>query len=254
MQSFKQFLTEGKSGFAPWHEQDVRKIHQLIYYAEGAHRTKWNITNSSYSINKNGTVSFKNEGISGAQLIGIGKIPDGVGFQFKYSKVNAPMCKIYNNEITNLWGFPDKVKGNFEIISKSLKSLDHLISNVEDKLTIQCENLNDWGDSKINCDNLAINDLGSLGFKEMYKHIEVKIIIEIIPKYIEDLASTGKGVLGLCRMKLNPVTGALPIHVKRGFDNFLNVNKVLDIVNKNDDIMDCQEELIQAGLTNYAKL
>lgn len=244
MQSFKQFLTEGtSSGFAPWHEKDPAKIKQILY--QEANNYKWKLSNSPYRINKSGSVSFKLPSIANWKITGIGPIPDGRGFTYKWSKIECYSGNITDDKITNLWGFPEKVSNDFVIKSKSLKILDHLNTVIEGNLTLDCNDLDSWGDCFIVSGSLNFLDLGTLGLREVAKHVKTdKVRLGMIVSRRAD--KSNRGLLGLTLLKSksgNKVDIA-------GTDR-----KILEIVNDNiDDIMECREALVQAGFKEYAKL
>lgn len=254
MQSFKQFLNEESGKFAPWHIRDHDKLvdflaNQLFTFRKDKEQE---LNNEGYWIDKDGSVNYRvgdTLHILNKDLI---EIPGGHGLPFKYSHVNVGPSSLYltSDQITNLWGMPNTVNSTLEMECKNLKTLAHLNCKISDTFIVDCESLETF-----DCDTstrfLRIMDIGAnTGWKNFYRFFKVEKALAIYSKAI--LHQTNKGLLGLCNLDGNP-----KIWLYDTYNSELgqSLEKSLDIINNsNRDIMDCREELVQAGFKEYAKL
>lgn len=252
MPSFREFLVEAKgAGFAPWHIRDPEEIKRALEVTQGV--SAWGPCLAlGYEIMKNGAMNLKTDQTT-MPVRGLGNIPDGYGFLFKYQTIEMWHYKLNDDKITNLWGFADRVKGHVEINSHSLKSLDHLITKISQDFEFKLPHLEDWGNCFVQCDILRINDMGkSLGFKDISKHFTAKDRIVLDKNGLDKM--TNKGLLGFCKTKSG--TG-IPNRVwhKDSVAGSNELSKILNTYNSNkDDLLDCQEALIANGYKEYAKL
>lgn len=236
MQSFREYLTEAKtSGFAPWHPKTG-----LIATMGG----KYSL---SYTVTKKGTLSVNRNNRDEWPFQGLGNVPGGYGFLIKYGNVRG-FPTLINDQVTNLWGFPETINGHTKIICNNLKTLDHLKTKVSEHIWLDCEDLVEWGDSFVEC--YIIHFIyAPISLKDIKKHLKVQNCINFDDNFFQ--RRKNKGVLGLCGFE-NRVLLSLnndwtaPRQTPEG--------KALHIVMDNGDILDCQEELISKGLKDYAKL
>ena len=246
MQNFKQYLTEANIDFAPWQHPDSEEYKKVEDHQICA------LVMDKIRRNKNGTVSTSSENYK-AKLVRIGN--DYV-LPVKYSSAKDFSISILSNGpgITSLWGFPDKVKDTLTIKSSMLETMDHLNTTAFD-VFIQTPKLKEMGNSAINCYKLMLNDIGQVPLKEFVKHVKVDSFIDCHSRVlykkpilsIFKIAGTWKEIR----------CGGRWISQGVEYDNPKELSQVMAIVNKhlkNRDMLECQEELIDAGLKEYARL
>jgi len=143
------------------------------------------------------------------------------------------------------------------IDSKNLTTLDYLYTKVDWKLTIDCPNLKTFGDAKSKCLDLILYDIGDVPLAEVPHHFEVTSTI-----FLTASSAYRKPVLSVLKVKgpWNNVASRLGVNNWRndpGNAKSKEVEKVCLILSKHAksrNILECQEELIDAGFKDYAEL
>jgi len=246
MQSFKQYLLTEKVGpgtFAPWHISDPEKVqHFMSNYA------KW----SGWKVNKDGTVSVTKVDYTPLGVFGdIGGEGHGeTALMVKYR--NAKKFEIIMGDDANfksLWGVPD-VCNYLGVSSHTLETLEHCTPTIKGSLYLYTPNLKrfDCGNVTI-ADELKIGSIGQAPLSDLHKYFQVPTI-----RFF---------TMSLDAMFRKPVLSLLKCNAKITWGTFMNpevktqeVMKVIQILNKHNrqSILDCQEELIDAGYKDYAEL
>jgi hypothetical protein len=150
--------------------------------------------------------------------------------------------------LTSLQGSPKKVSGNFKVFHNQLKSLKYGPEYVEEEYDCSdnyIESLKDSGImncTRFNCVTNAIKSLEGIG----KYYLKECLIIDMAGNPVE------RNILGLVNVKhLTKISYASPYSTESHTGAF---NIARKHINGDRDILEFQEELIQAGLKEYAKL
>lgn len=248
MRNFKAYLAEAVAkNIAPWQDPsnpafvDVK----IPNYFRG-----------SVKQNKNGTYSTT---APKGHFISCLKLDDGqYVIPIKFS-IMSFFETISGDEtgLTTLQGCPDRVRSEMVIDSNNLTTLDYLYTKVDWKLSIQCTNLKTFGDAKVKSLDLVLYDIGNVPISEVQHHFEVVHTI-----YLGfNTAFFRKPILSIFKVKGPWVS----IQMRAGIDlwksdpdgskskEFAKVCQILSKHARTRDIIACQEDLIDAGLKDYAE-
>jgi len=248
MQNFKQYLAEatGKN-IAPWQDPS----NPAFINADPS-----KFFDGSVTRNKNGTYSTS---AANGNHIKLAKLEDNqIVLPIKFSIMSYfETISGKDNGLTTLQGCPDRVRKEMWIDSKNLTTLDYLYTKVDWKLTIDCPNLKTFGDAKSKCLDLILYDIGDVPLAEVPHHFEVTSTI-----FLTASSAYRKTVLSVLKVKgpWNNVASRLGVSNWRNDpDNAKSkeVEKVCLILSKHAksrNILECQEELIDAGYKDYAEL
>ena len=224
MQNFKQYLQEAKEGyFAPWHDKDTSEF-------------------KVFTRNKDGTYNSVNRVITSSEFRNKKRFP------IKMRNVKEIFVM---GDIEELWGFPDKAAFVDFDMCPNLKHINHIKTQIG-VLSINLPNLESIEPNSITCDKLNVYDIGKIQLKDITKLITINSILAVSIGVI----FRNRNVLSLCNLpKTIHLYGFPPIGENLTVNHWEEALKVIEIINRNrGDILQCQEDLIDAGLKEYAKL
>lgn len=269
MQSFKQYLTEAKIDFAPWHGTDPivvknelakRYLKQFGWTDEtldeprGQIKIEDELKNQfkSWSFNKNGTVTLRGTDIRIYKRFLLAT-PEGTKIPFQIQSANE--VKFISDNLVSVWGAPLKCKV-LNIYSEKLESLEHLNTTCE-RLVLKTPALKEFN-CNVKANGLFIEALGMKTLTGIQKNVELSHYIGFYlhPKNIDNI-KIESNILGLFQIKggLNKVSCS---YGPTAPENKTPLMKALEIVDKHfhsdKDIMDCREELVQEGLKEFARM
>jgi hypothetical protein len=186
----------------------------------------------------------------GNKIASLKGCPEKIGKNFDCSRNNLTSFKygptevggdliIYNNAITSLKGCPEKIGGIFDCSYNKLTSLEGCPKEIN---------------GSFNCSQNMITSLqfGPSKVRGKYKCVKNKLTnLHDIFKLI--VSCTSLSFVG------NPIKSHILglLKIENLEEVFLDNEEVEEIINKYlplGDIFDCQEELIEAGFEEYAKL
>jgi hypothetical protein len=241
MQNFKPYLVEAID-FAPWQHPNSEEYQHLVpndicSNASDVHRNK-NGTYSS-SCNRYGAKYIER---NGEHVLPV-----------KYSTVkDFEVIGTDTNNISSVWGFPDKVKNNLILYSNFLSSLDHLNTQAH-TTTILLPNLKEMGNCVLKSNEISLLDIGEVSFKDFAKCVTVSSRIKI-----SFLALLNKPALSLLKIKgeWNLITPRFMVNEKTMTQAQQDeVKKVIQILNDNrHNIIEAQKKLYDNDLDEYAEL
>jgi len=246
MQSFKEYLAEATAGpgtFAPWHISDPEKVQYFM-----SNYAKW----SGWKVNKDGTVSVTKVDYTPLGVYGdIGGYGHGeTALMVKYR--NAKKFEIIMGDDANfksLWGVPD-ICLYLGISAHNLETLEHCTPTIKGSLYLYTPKLKrfDCGNVTI-ADELKIGSIGQAPLSDLHKYFHMRII-RFFSGSLSELFR--KPVLSLlkCNAQITWGTNMFPD------PKIQEVMKVIQILNQHNSnsILQCQEELIDAGYKDYAEL
>ena len=243
MQNFKQFLKEAKIDFAPWQHPDSEEFKNFDpdYICSRQRDVKQN-KNGSFSSNATSFIAWFTDH-NGESVLPV-----------KYATVkDFDTVATPNTGVTSLWGFPDKVKNQLSIDSSLLQTMDHLHTDAY-QVFIRTPKLKEMGNSSIKCSIVKISTIGDMPLKDFVKHINVDYSVYFNIAYLYK-----RPLLSLLRM---PGDWSYLSHYKvtnhnldkQQIEEIESAIKIISKHLKSKDILQCQEDLIDAGLKEYAKL
>jgi len=246
--SFKQYLNEaGAIDFAPWHIRDPDKLRRFLEGSNGY--------GSKCKANKDGTVNATSSDYAPTGVYGdIG----GVGEGKKVIMVKFRRAKrfqvISTQRLESIWGVPDFCE-YLAINCYHLDNLEHITPEVSGEIFINTANLKELKTGPVKCDELTIGNFGNYSILKDWQEFQFKCNKVILYEAeVIKLLEHG-GLLNLCRIsKANGgktqffTTGSLA-------QTFPKLWQALQIVNKsNGDMLQCQDDLLEAGLKEFAKI
>jgi hypothetical protein len=230
--------------FAPWHIKDKESLELLF--------NKQNLSNfSSCKFNKSGTVSIKSNEhfkITENMMLHDRNI-NGLVLPVQFQNL---LCSEFDivADIISLWGMPSKVTGRINISSGMLKTAEHLNCNINGGIEFNTPELTKF-DCNVRTDGLFINRIGFTNFSGWDKFFDVHNYILIGINCVQNFDSK---ILSLLKMKNLKIINLSTL----AKDEHIELDKSCKIVNKHlksgRDILECQEELIENGYKEFAKL
>jgi hypothetical protein len=156
------------------------------------------------------------------------------------------------NNLTSLKGFPSKVGGSIVISEcEKLSTLTDLPNEFKFSFILTyCKNIKSFdGMPKIIHDNVILARNGFTSLHNIHKHFErIDGVLDITSDIIEDSLL---GILLIAGVHEFDVTGTKRKEYKSAA---AIINKYLKLGGGRSNVIDCQRELIEAGLEDYAKL
>lgn len=244
MQSFKSYLAEKAApNFAPWHITDPEKVQ---YYMK-------NYANmSGWKVNKDGTVSVTKYDYAPTGVVGdIGGPGHGeTALMVKYRTAKKfAMIEADRSNFKSLWGIPD-VCDQLKLSIPSLETLEHCTPIIKEYLYLYTPNLKSFDCGKVSIgQELKIGSIGKAPLSDLHKYFNVPTIrfYNSALKLLER-----KPVLSLLKCNAKLTWGSI-MPVDPELHEIIEVLKILNKYNSSS-IVECQEELIDNNLKDYAEL
>ena len=243
MPSFKEFLVcEANSIFAPWHEKDPVKIQQIVSKSELLSNRV------TFSVLKNASVKF--DAYNSMPLYWTRAEAEASGLPadrlpFAIANFNFEIFSIKGEELTSIWGAP--AKGDCLTLDlPKITSLEHL-NGQYNSLRLNCKNLNAL-DCNIQIKKLVIFQIGDLDLSSIAKSIKSDgLTINVLPEARH--AFFRKPLLSLLTIKnFSSISQVIKKHSVESFE----LNKAFAIISRNKNLYECQEELMDNDLHDYA--
>lgn len=244
MQNFKSYLAEKAApNFAPWHITDPEKVQ---YYMN-------NYANmSGWKVNKDGTVSVTKWDYAPTGVYGdIGGYGHGeTALMVKYRTAKKFDLNVAGgSNFQSLWGVPD-VCDHLNISIPSLETLEHCTPVIKDVLYLYTPNLKKFDCGKVSiAQELRIGSIGKAPLSDLHKHFDTPLI-RFYNLSLSELHK--KPLLSLLKSNAKLTWGTSMVPDKKTQE----VMKVIQILNKynSSSIIECQRELIELDLDEYAEL
>lgn len=178
---------------------------------------------------------------------------------FRIRKLTGDLTFTHNESLTNLRGFPVEVTGSVRLnVLRNLGSLQHFPAKVGE--TVWIENCNALDDIK----GLPPIINGDFLLKNLGKYYD----LDHLPNQINgSFGITGENLKKLFLLKIFKVTGITNIKItdlnlinfsvktNEKTSKLLKLNELFNkYYKKGRDMLNCQDELIEAGLEEYAEI
>lgn len=244
MQNFKSYLAEKAApNFAPWHIKEPSEVQRFMdNYANM----------SGWKVNKDETVSVTKDFYAPTGVFGdIGGHGHGqMAIMVKYKTAKKfEIVMPDNSNFKSLWGVPDTCS-YLGVSSHSLETLEHCTPTIKDTLYFFTPNLKSFDCGKISiAQELKIGSMGKAPLSDLHKYFNVPTI-QFYSRALNDMYR--KPMLGLLKCNAKILWGS---HITKT-PQIQEVLKVIQILNKynSSSIVECQEELIDNDLKDYAEL
>jgi hypothetical protein len=235
MQNFKQYLKESKLEFAPW----------CLYGSELQNYLDNNYHGDIPSINKNGTVTFKGSRVFiENKNLQVGRIP----FQIQ----GAKSILVRADDITSVWGMPMKCS-HMSITSSKLKTLDHLNSTVKEEIRLETPSLEKF-DCNVKAYNIRIVSIIISSLSGFNKYFELDGGSLVFDSHLHSVIKSNLLSLILLKGVKDIIVAEEGMTIVGDTDFSRAIKIIKKHVLSDKDVLECQEELIENGYKEYAKL